>query len=479
MRRFLSHIRTKLALWHVATMGVVLLVYSASASLLLLHHLRTQLIRYAVQDLETVEGLLHFDKEGILRFRDDYHNHPESSEVFERLLEVRSPEGTLLYRNPLLGNRALGGIPFAEEGKGGYSPRPVVLEDGTHVQLVSRRHAFDGRPTVIRLAYSEDPLWQHFRDEFLALLIPLPFVLALAGAIGYLLAARTLQPIHQMALRAEKITGDHLHARLPVDGADGELAELAAVFNGMLARLEQSFEQLRRFTSDASHELRTPLTAIRSVGEVGLQKHGTAEAYRDVIGSMLEEVNRLTQLVDTLFTISRADARQILLKPTTFPVRQLVDECSGLLGVLMEERGQRLTITGERDVWIRGDWLLLRQGLFNVVHNAIKYSSNGTEILIRVLLETPGQVRIEVVDSGPGIPPPDLEKVFDRFYRVDSARSRETGGVGLGLAIAKWAAEAHGGTIRAWNLEGSGSVFSIELPTLSATTGSNADALTA
>lgn len=457
------HIRTRLTLWHVSVLGVALVLYSLCASLLLLRDLRQQLVRHAIQDLETSEGLLYFGPDGKLNFRDDYHNHVESKLILERLLEVRALDGTLLYRNERLHGRTLNGPIFDGEGEGGYSQRRVRLSDGEPVQLVSRKHVIAGRPTLIRLGYSELPLWEQFQADLLALLLPLPLVLGLAGLGGYLLARRALQPIQQMARRAEEITGDKLHARLPVETADGELGDLARVFNNMLSRLELSFEQLRRFTSDASHELRTPLTAIRSVGEVGLRKPATPEEYRDIIGSMLEEATRLTRLVDSLLTISRADAGQIQLQPSRFAAMDLVRECASMFEVLLEERGLRLEQSGDQEAMIEGDWLLLRQAIFNIVHNAIKFSPALGTIRMSVHVED-SEIVLQVRDGGPGIPAADLSRVFDRFYRVDTGRAREAGGTGLGLAIAQWTVEAHAGSIQLDSKTGEGLTVLVRLP---------------
>jgi heavy metal sensor kinase len=266
-----------------------------------------------------------------------------------------------------------------------------------------------------------------------------------------------------MARRAKEITPQRLHDRLPNDDTDDELGQLARVFNETLARLEQAFEQLRRFTSDASHELRTPLAAIRSVGEVGLQKDGTRSEYRDIIGSMLEEVNRLTSLVDSLLTISRADAGSLQLELVQVPVMQLAREAAALFEVLVEEKALTLVLTGDESATVRGDRLFLRQALMNVLHNAVKYSPVGGEIRIRVQ-RIADEVAVEIEDHGPGVPPEDRTRVFDRFYRVDRARWRESGGAGLGLAITKWVVEAHRGEI---SLEGGaphGCLFRLKLP---------------
>ncbi len=298
-----------------------------------------------------------------------------------------------------------------------------------------------------------------------ALLLSLPLALGGAGFAGYGLARRALAPLEHMARRAGQITPERLHERLPVENPDDELGHLARVFNSTLARLEQSFGQLRRFTSDASHELRTPLTAIRSVGEVGLRKDGSREECRDIIGSMLEETNRLTRLVDSLLTISRADAGQIQLQYTAISVLDLAQESAGLIEVLVEEKAQQLQIHGHRQAVVEGDRLLLRQALVNILHNAVKYSPVGGIISVRVSCSNPHTVNVEIADDGPGIPSGQRTKVFDRFYRVDSARSREAGGAGLGLSIAKWAVEAHGGEITLHSPNGVGCTFCIQLPT--------------
>jgi signal transduction histidine kinase len=203
---------------------------------------------------------------------------------------------------------------------------------------------------------------------------------------------------------------------------------------------------------------------IRSVGEVGLQKDGTRAEYRDIIGSMLEEVNRLTSLVDSLLTISRADAGHLQLHRTTIPVMDLAREAAGLFDVLTEEKSQHIVLTGDGQAAVEGDRLFLRQALVNILHNAVKYSPAGGTILVTIGPGEPDRIVVEVQDSGPGIPAEDHLKVFDRFYRVDKARWRESGGAGLGLAIAKWAVEAHGGSISLTSLPEQGCTFRISLP---------------
>jgi heavy metal sensor kinase len=462
-------VRTRLTLWYALVLASVLVVYVAGASLVLVWQMRAQINRQVIQDLETVEGLLYFTEDGRLHFNDDYHNHPESKLVQERMLEVLSPDGAILLKNQQLGARVLGGVPFAGEGVGGYSERSEKLADGTRVILASRTHTMQDRPILLRVAFSEEPIWTRLQQMLAILFLAMPLALAAAAYAGYKMAGRVLDPIEKMAQRAKQITSERLGERLPVENEEDELGHLAHAFNEMLARIEGSFEQLRRFTSDASHELRTPLAAIRSVGEVGLHKNASNEEYRDMIGSMLEEVNRLTNLVESLLTLSRADAGQLTLRYTIFPVMDLMRDAVGLLEILIEEKKISFTLTGDESLFVRGDRLFLRQAVINVLHNAVKFTPAGGAISLTVSRDADAKALLTITDNGPGIPLEHWMLVFDRFYRVDPARAGENKGAGLGLSIARWAVQSHNGEIALTNAPGGGCTFWIRLPTIAET----------
>jgi len=308
----------------------------------------------------------------------------------------------------------------------------------------------------------EARLQEQLREVLVVLVLGLPLIVVLAGAGGYLLARRALAPIDHLAAEARRLTADRLHERLSVPNQHDEVGRLAAVFNDTFARLEASFGQLGRFTADASHELRTPLAVIRGIGEMALRETRTPVEYKDAIGSMLEDVDRLTRLVDTLLRLSRGDAGTIRLSPDVVDLGELARDVVSSLGILAEERRQRLQIAVAANVRVAADRLVLRDAITNVVDNAIKYGPPDSAIDVRV--DANGQqATLTVADQGPGIPDQHRERVFDRFYRIDEGRSRESGGTGLGLAIAKWAVEVNGGII---SLEpaASGSLFRIVLP---------------
>jgi len=459
-----QNVRARLTLWYVAILATLLLVYGGSASIALFIQLRNQLDHRAIEDLETVEGVLSFGQNGRVFLRNDYHDHPYPASQQERLMEVWSADGTLLYRSELLGNRPLGGPPRSGEGADSYSIRSITLPDGTPVRLVSKHHVLEGRLTVIRLGFSEQPLWEQFWQLLIGLIFGLPFAVGLAGFGGYFLARRALGPVERMARRAREINAERLSARLEIENPQDEIGRLAGAFNETLAQLERSFEQLRRFTSDASHELRTPLTAIQTVGEIGLRGAPTAEHYRTVIESMLEETGRLTRLVESLLTIARADSGQIQLARADIGVLGLVQEVAAFVEVLADDKQQELVIEGDESLHTCGDRAILRQIVMNLFDNAIKHTPTGSSISARVREHDGRMLSIEVEDTGPGIAPGHRDRIFERFYRVDEGRSRDSGGAGLGLAIAKWGAEAHGGRLELDCPRTGGSVFRVVLP---------------
>jgi len=457
-----KHVRTRLALWYLVLLAGILAMFIVGSASYLFFNLRRELDSYLAERIEDIEQVLSLGPDGRLEVG-HMAARQDPDRPREIYLEIRDLDGRILYRNDQLGETQLGGPPLPDEGRYTYSPRSAKLPNGQRIRLASRVDFVEGHPVLIRLGTSEEPLWHDFSNSTGALLAAFPVALLIAGFVAFSLAKRSLAPIGAMARRAEQITAESLSARLPVENPDDELGHLARVFNDTLARLESSFERLRRFTADASHELRTPLTAIRSVGEVGLQQDGDVHHYREIIGSMLEEANRLALMVENLLTISRADAGHFQLERSPLRLLDLASEATALLADLADEKNQSLTVEGDHSATVLADRLILRHAVMNVIDNSVKYSPVGTPIRVRVE-RTNSQCILDVIDKGPGIPAEDREKIFDRFYRLDKARSREAGGAGLGLSIARWAAEAHGGTLRVLADTTTGSTFRFTLP---------------
>ena len=319
---------------------------------------------------------------------------------------------------------------------------------------------------LIRLAYSTEPLRRRLIELLVVLMLVLPLALIAAGFAGYRVAGKALNPLAAMADLTEQITATRLSSRVPVENPNDEFGRMACVLNGLLERLEEAFQKLQRFTSDVSHELRTPLASMRSVGEVGLQQSHSDAEYKDILGSMLEEVSRLTSMIDTLMTIAHADSGSIQLNRTVFPLMELIEESVGVVDVLAEEKKQTIFVAGDSALSVSADRGFLRMAVINLLDNAVKYSPVGSTIHILLELSTQERryVKLAIADEGPGIPISEASRVFDRFYRLDGGRTRDEGGAGLGLAIAKWSVEAHGGEILLDSELGRGSAFTIRLP---------------
>ncbi len=321
--------------------------------------------------------------------------------------------------------------------------------------------------TVVIQAVASLASDEHELSELLLILLlagPLSLGAALGG--GYLLARKALAPVGSMARSAGEITAKRLGIRLEVPTPTDELGQLATTLNGMIARLERSFEEIRRFTADAAHELRTPLAVLRSEAEVALRMPRDTEEYRRVIETMLEEILRLSRLAELLFSLCREDAG--LGPRVREPVRldEVFREVGEHMRAVAGDRGLSFDAEPIAPCRVLGDEDQLRRLLFNLVDNAIKFTPEGS-VSLRGQLEE-GRVRVVVSDTGIGIAAEHLPHVFERFYRVDPARGQQVEGTGLGLAIGRSIAEAHGGELRVESAPGVGTNVALTLTVLDA-----------
>lgn len=298
--------------------------------------------------------------------------------------------------------------------------------------------------------------------------VAVPVALLLAGLGGYFLARRSLAPVVSMSRQAAKISSTNLNERLSIKHERDELGKLAQVFNQLLGRLENSFEQQRRFMADASHELRTPLAIVRAESEIALSKDArTVAEYRESLAIVHDESKRLTRMVEDLFLLARADSGQFEPYWTTVDVRGILAECVRSVQSLAEKRNVKIELSAVEEMPLQADESLLHRLFLNLLDNAVKYNREGGTVSIAA--ETVGKnYRVSISDTGAGITKEDEAKIFERFFRADKARSRNdeetNGGAGLGLSIAAWIVNIHQGSLVLKKSEADGSVFEVELP---------------
>ena len=353
-------------------------------------------------------------------------------------------------RNRIGRGSASPGILTLRDAEGGYrvAMRPVRLADASYTVVAAQeRHRLHEVLEFVGLTY----------------LLAIPILLLLSGAGGYFLAGRALSPVAVMSRRAREISATNLHERLPVENPRDELGDLATVVNGLLARVETSFEQQRRFVADASHELRTPTAIIRAESEIALARETRTEPeYRDALRVVQDAGHRLSRIVDDLFLLARADAGHQPLQSGLLYLDELAADVVRAMQGLAALRSIRLELIPMPESPFIGDAELLGRMLLNLLDNAIKYSPRGAAVSVS-LEKTARGYEIRVADQGPGIPVEAQPHIFERFFRVDKARSRgersTTSGAGLGLAIARWVAVAHGGSLELTRSGPGGSEF--------------------
>jgi heavy metal sensor kinase len=374
----------------------------------------------------------------------------------KQIIQIKDRNGDLLYKSGL----------GKEEIQFDDIPQDIT-------KLVTIWNA-QGQP--LRLAVSQDRYMKVYvaypiseindllNNLFLILILLIPVALVISVGGGWFLAARSLKPVDDITRAARAITAQNLDRRIQYTGVDDELGRLVATFNEMISRLQLSFSQVQQFSSDASHELRTPLTIMRGELELALRsKRSTSEEYRTVLSSALEETIRMTTIVDNLLTLTKADMGTSYIKMQDVWLRPIIQELYEDSEILAERKKISVSIGSLDDVLVTGDPVRLRQLCLNLIDNAIKYTPELGTVQVSLIREN-GTAKISVKDSGIGIPKEELSKIFDRFYRVDKARSRELGGSGLGLSISKWITEIHGGTISVESEVNRGSTFTVLLP---------------
>ena len=321
----------------------------------------------------------------------------------------------------------------------------------------------NGIQTVIQMAVSTGEMINSIHELRLSLLIGSPIILLAIGLAGWYIAGKTLKPIADITRKTEKITAEDLKLRLASPHPRDEIGRLVGVLNSMLERLESSFRRITQFTADASHEIRSPLAAVRCGLEIALSQERTVEEYQQILKNSLQDLCRLSQMVDNLFLLAKADSGQETLNLIPIRLDQIMEEVSEQAELLAETKGITFSANITQGIAVLGDDFRLRQLFVNLLDNAIKYTNEGGNITVS-LEPVNSQARVTVADTGIGIPGENLPYIFDRFYRLDLARSHDANGGGLGLSICQWIAQLHQGRIEVKSRWGEGSTFTVYLP---------------
>ena len=455
-------LKLRLALWFTLAASGILLGLTPMVYALIEHRLHIEFDHQLQNDWDLVAAHLESDPAGQVHWRVENASATYGFVQAGLRFEVWSDKAQLILRHwPQSIGSENQSLPAPIDGDRNFHTFEPKL--GSEVRAMEKTTRLGDALVTLRVFRDESALHRTLREILIGFALGVPLAAVLSAVGGYVMAGRMLRPVSAMAEQARQINSESLSQRLSNPNPHDELGQMASVFNETLQRLHSSFETLQRFTADASHELRTPLTALRSVGEVALREADNATALRETIGSMLEEAQRLTDLIDSLLLLARVESGRSQLHLERFSFPELLEEVRESVDVLAAEKQQTVTLAEKAELMVSADPLLTRQATMNILDNAIRYSPPGTKIFMRCF-HRDGSVIAEISDEGPGIAPEHHQRIFERFFRIDKARSRNDGGAGLGLAIAKLSIERQGGRIELESAIGQGSHFRIILP---------------
>lgn len=456
MRRL--SIRWKLTLWYGGVLALVLTVFSSAVYLTMRHQLLGRIDQGLKEELADVLS-------EVRQAQDEQSLHDWLERRFARHegfdFQITRANGECFFVSQRLGEAML---PLPEEGNLSESAtfRQVSFDDVKRWRVVNVKVNGPQEAVTIQVARSLASFTHESQELLLTLYLTGPLTLLLAVGGGYFLARRALAPVDQITGTANQITADRLDRRISIPNPDDELGALARTLNRMIERLERSFTEMQRFTADAAHELRTPLAVIRNEAEVALRVQRTPEQYSQVLENLLEEVNRLSHIAEQLLFLSRQDSG---LQPSTrdeVAVNELLQDVVGNMQLVAQEKGLTLVLAENAPIRIVTDSQQLRRVAYNLLDNAIKYTSPGGTVTVTGEGSATDWL-LTVTDTGMGVPPEHLPHVFERFYRVDPARTGDSAGAGLGLAICRSIVLLLGGNIKMESVEGRGTSVCVRL----------------
>lgn len=461
-------IRARLTAWYVFVLAITLILFSAFLYFFLSQSLyesidnslsvsanvmsKTVLMKYSEPTSRGVENLFD-DFSGLENMNKFYRIYDESGSVGSRSKNLENsnfPLSQKAYSGALQGVTTFETFHIDEN----YPIRVITMPVMRNKLMIN----------LVQVGTSLGGVQETLKSLRIFLLASVPSLIMLTTLVGRFMARRALTPVAKVTQTARAIAGGgDLSKRIPVPNVQDEVGQLVTTFNEMMSRLENSFKLIRQFSSDASHELRTPLTVLKGQSELTLRKPRTPEEYQDVISSNLEEINYMSRILEDLFTLSKSDEGIIALELKTINLGSIIEEVCKHAEILATERGVKVTALALEPVHIEGDAYRLRQLIWNLLHNGIKYTLPGGEVKV-ALQNKDENACLTVEDNGIGIPENDLPLIFNRFYRVDKARTRDDHGTGLGLSICKFIVESHKGHIGVESQIGVGSKFIVSIP---------------
>jgi heavy metal sensor kinase len=462
-----SSIRVRLTLWYLLVFGGILIAFSAYIYSSISRDMRK---RFDASLLRTAQAMASYFTE----FAERKNVIRGAEETIRELKEGREiaaifREGQLLASNGEEIIAALASTNMAARSVGSGREPAFATEPRLNKRLVVAPFHVDGVNYTVAVLEPLDKLEGQIGQMRNIIFFALSSALALAAVGGFLMACKSLGPVVTISEQAEHISAKNLSERLKVTNTDDELGHLAGVFNALLSRLDASFQVMREFMADASHELRTPLAIINGEAQVSLAQDRTPDEYRQALGVVRDQAKRMARIVSDMLALARADAGQQRLRMQELYLNDLVEECYRAAQALAAPKGVQLTYEAGEDISFLGDEELLKRMVINLLDNAIRYTPGGGAVSVKLTCEPMNQsgsscARLIISDSGMGIPPECLGRVFDRFYRVDDSRARANGGSGLGLSIVKLAAESHRGSVGLVSEPNHGSTFTVSLP---------------
>lgn len=470
----INSIRTRITLWYVGVLATLLVAFSVGVYSLLARSLYSKVdenLRANVQ--VAITSLNHDAEEGQIgvdaarRTVRELYNPPMVIAIFDA-------NGVLLAENsnehgPPIRLSPSEPVSDVEPVFATISDKSAEIADA---HRTATQHVFvpvaDFRYTVL-VSYPFEPIETELGALRQVLFVTIPIALALVGFGGWFLSRKALEPVVVMSEQARRIGAANLEQRLPVANPRDELGTLATSFNELLSRLSGAFAEQRRFMADASHELRTPLSVVQTTAEVTMaQQHRSEDEYRDAVQVIEEQTSRLARIVEDMFTLARADAGQYPVQKDHFYLEEIVAEVARAGRVLAEARGVTVVAHNLDEAPCFGDEDLVRQMILNLVDNAVRHTPSGGVVRISLTRQTADLYRLIVSDTGSGIPVDAQPRIFERFFRVDKSRSRESvsrgSGAGLGLSIAQWVARLHEGDLQLLHSDRNGSTFVVQLP---------------